>query len=164
MVIFGAPTWSLNQKVRIILIVYSHIIIVCTVASWCATVVLKSRYSNTEFILNAYRRIIKYFFFSSLCTCFLWPGLSWTRAAFLNDVVIIWFCFISWSADWGPNIDIVGFCFLDLASNYEPPKPLVDWLEEGKNPIYVGFGSLVSLYNFSMYNLQWNIPPKIINQ
>ncbi|XP_012569104.1 sterol 3-beta-glucosyltransferase UGT80A2-like isoform X2 [Cicer arietinum] len=44
--------------------------------------------------------------------------------------------------DWGPNIDIVGFCFLDLASNYEPPKPLVDWLEEGKNPIYVGFGSL----------------------
>ncbi|WJX77452.1 sterol 3beta-glucosyltransferase [Trifolium repens] len=44
--------------------------------------------------------------------------------------------------DWGPNIDIVGFCFLDLASNYEPPKSLVDWLEEGENPIYVGFGSL----------------------
>ncbi|XP_058737429.1 sterol 3-beta-glucosyltransferase UGT80A2-like isoform X1 [Vicia villosa] len=44
--------------------------------------------------------------------------------------------------DWGPNIDIVGFCFLDLASNYEPPKPLVDWLEEGDSPIYIGFGSL----------------------
>ncbi|CAJ1821963.1 unnamed protein product [Sphenostylis stenocarpa] len=44
--------------------------------------------------------------------------------------------------DWGPKIDVVGFCFLDLASNYEPPKSLVDWLEEGEKPIYVGFGSL----------------------
>ncbi|XP_020234759.1 sterol 3-beta-glucosyltransferase UGT80A2 [Cajanus cajan] len=44
--------------------------------------------------------------------------------------------------DWGSNIDVVGFCFLDLASKYEPPKSLVDWLEEGEKPIYVGFGSL----------------------
>ncbi|KAG4937255.1 hypothetical protein JHK82_051470 [Glycine max] len=44
--------------------------------------------------------------------------------------------------DWGPKIDVVGFCFLDLASNYVPPKSLVDWLEEGEKPIYVGFGSL----------------------
>ncbi|KAK7340335.1 hypothetical protein VNO77_21037 [Canavalia gladiata] len=44
--------------------------------------------------------------------------------------------------DWGPNIDVVGFCFLDLASNYQPPKSLVDWLEGGIKPIYVGFGSL----------------------
>ncbi|MED6158498.1 hypothetical protein PIB30_033317 [Stylosanthes scabra] len=48
--------------------------------------------------------------------------------------------------DWGPNIDVVGFCFLDLASDYEPPVSLVEWLEEGeregKKPIYIGFGSL----------------------
>ncbi|XP_062143947.1 sterol 3-beta-glucosyltransferase UGT80A2-like isoform X2 [Alnus glutinosa] len=44
--------------------------------------------------------------------------------------------------DWGPNIDVVGFCFLDLASNYQPPDSLVKWLEAGKEPIYVGFGSL----------------------
>lgn len=44
--------------------------------------------------------------------------------------------------DWGPNIDVVGFCFLDLASNYEHPDSLVAWLESGKKPIYVGFGSL----------------------
>lgn len=47
-------------------------------------------------------------------------------------------------ADWGPKVDVVGFCFLDLASNYEPPKALVDWLNAGPKPIYVGFGSLVS--------------------
>ncbi|XP_026436825.1 sterol 3-beta-glucosyltransferase UGT80A2-like isoform X3 [Papaver somniferum] len=44
--------------------------------------------------------------------------------------------------DWGPRVDVVGFCFLDLASNYVPPKPLQDWLEAGKKPIYIGFGSL----------------------
>ncbi|EOA30081.1 hypothetical protein CARUB_v10013187mg [Capsella rubella] len=44
--------------------------------------------------------------------------------------------------DWGPQIDVVGFCFLDLASNYEPPAELVEWLEAGDKPIYIGFGSL----------------------
>ncbi|CAO2837577.1 unnamed protein product [Amaranthus hypochondriacus] len=44
--------------------------------------------------------------------------------------------------DWGPKIDVVGFCFLDLASNYKPPEELVEWLEKGKKPIYIGFGSL----------------------
>ncbi|GAB2282056.1 hypothetical protein Dimus_016613 [Dionaea muscipula] len=44
--------------------------------------------------------------------------------------------------DWGPKIDVVGFCFLDLASNYEPPRSLVEWLEAGEKPIYIGFGSL----------------------
>ncbi|CAH8343622.1 unnamed protein product [Eruca vesicaria subsp. sativa] len=44
--------------------------------------------------------------------------------------------------DWGPLIDVVGFCFLDLASNYEPPAELVEWLEAGDKPIYIGFGSL----------------------
>lgn len=47
--------------------------------------------------------------------------------------------------DWGPKIDVVGFCFLDLASNYKPPEPLLKWIESGEKPIYIGFGSLVSL-------------------
>lgn len=53
---------------------------------------------------------------------------------------------LSEGADWGPKIDVVGFCFLDLASNYVPPDSLVNWLNEGKKPIYIGFGSLVSNY------------------
>ncbi|KAL5725206.1 sterol 3beta-glucosyltransferase [Ranunculus cassubicifolius] len=44
--------------------------------------------------------------------------------------------------DWGHRVDVVGFCYLDLASNYVPPEPLVKWLEGGKTPIYIGFGSL----------------------
>lgn len=46
-------------------------------------------------------------------------------------------------SDWGSKIDVVGFCFLDLASNYQPPSSLVQWIEAGERPIYVGFGSLV---------------------
>ncbi|KAM7496198.1 hypothetical protein LguiA_020612 [Lonicera macranthoides] len=44
--------------------------------------------------------------------------------------------------DWGPKVDVVGFCFLDLASNYEPPESLSNWLKAGTRPIYIGFGSL----------------------
>ncbi|KAL3647659.1 hypothetical protein CASFOL_008627 [Castilleja foliolosa] len=44
--------------------------------------------------------------------------------------------------DWGPKVDVVGFCFLDLATNYEPPESLSNWLKSGPKPIYIGFGSL----------------------
>lgn len=44
--------------------------------------------------------------------------------------------------DWGPKVDVVGFCFLNLAGDYRPPESLLKWLEAGKAPIYVGFGSL----------------------
>lgn len=58
---------------------------------------------------------------------------------------------LSFFSDWGPQIDVVGFCFLDLASNYEPPAELVEWLEAGDKPIYIGFGSLVSLLFTELY-------------
>lgn len=46
-------------------------------------------------------------------------------------------------ADWGPEISIAGFTFLDLASSFEPPKELEDFLSAGEPPIYIGFGSIV---------------------
>lgn len=66
---------------------------------------------------------------------------------------MIVFNFLVSFADWGPKIDVVGFCFLDLASNYEPPKSLVDWLQAGEKPIYIGFGSLVSLLSSLLFLL-----------
>ncbi|KAI8627340.1 glycosyltransferase family 1 protein [Xylariaceae sp. FL1651] len=45
--------------------------------------------------------------------------------------------------DWGQEIDISGFVFLDLASSFEPPQSLVDFLNAGEQPIYIGFGSIV---------------------
>lgn len=45
--------------------------------------------------------------------------------------------------DWGLEIDVSGFVFLDLASSFKPPQDLVDFLEAGEPPIYIGFGSIV---------------------
>ena len=45
--------------------------------------------------------------------------------------------------DWGPEVDLAGFVFLDLAANFKPPQDLVDFLDAGEPPVYVGFGSIV---------------------
>ncbi|KAI1781376.1 glycosyltransferase family 1 protein [Hypoxylon cercidicola] len=45
--------------------------------------------------------------------------------------------------DWGEEIDVSGFVFLDLASSFEPPDELVNFLNNGDMPIYIGFGSIV---------------------
>ncbi|KAI1496912.1 hypothetical protein F5X99DRAFT_398827 [Biscogniauxia marginata] len=50
---------------------------------------------------------------------------------------------VSKPEDWGPEIDISGFVFLDLASSFEPPQDLVEFLDAGEMPIYIGFGSIV---------------------
>ena len=42
----------------------------------------------------------------------------------------------------------MGFCFLKQANEYKPPDSLVNWLKAGPAPIYIGFGSLVSLSFF----------------
>ena len=45
-------------------------------------------------------------------------------------------------ADWPNYIDVSGFFFLDLATNYKPSEDLVQFLESGDPPIYIGFGSI----------------------
>ena len=45
--------------------------------------------------------------------------------------------------DWGSEIDIAGFVFLDLASSFDPPEELVEFLNAGDPPMYIGFGSIV---------------------
>lgn len=45
-------------------------------------------------------------------------------------------------SDWPMNNNLSGFFFLDLASKYEPPSDLVDFLQAGSPPIYIGFGSI----------------------
>lgn len=45
--------------------------------------------------------------------------------------------------DWGNEIGVSGFVFLDLASSYQPPQELADFLDAGEAPIYIGFGSIV---------------------
>ncbi|CAF4415893.1 unnamed protein product, partial [Adineta steineri] len=45
-------------------------------------------------------------------------------------------------ADWPAHIDVSGFFFLNLATDYKPPKDILQFLKSGDPPIYIGFGSI----------------------
>jgi sterol 3beta-glucosyltransferase len=45
-------------------------------------------------------------------------------------------------ADWGDWVHITGYWFLKLPQGWQPPQKLVDFLESGPPPVYVGFGSM----------------------
>ncbi len=46
--------------------------------------------------------------------------------------------------DWGEHIHVTGYWFLDPDADWQPPAPLVDFLESGTPPVYIGFGSMVN--------------------
>lgn len=45
-------------------------------------------------------------------------------------------------ADWDASSVVTGYWFLDTSRGWTPPHHLVDFLEAGPPPVYVGFGSL----------------------
>ncbi|MBL8162874.1 MAG: glycosyltransferase family 1 protein [Anaerolineae bacterium] len=47
-------------------------------------------------------------------------------------------------ADWGTNLHVTGYWFLDAGEDWSPPPALLDFLDAGPAPIYVGFGSMGS--------------------
>ncbi|REE96972.1 glycosyltransferase [Thermomonospora umbrina] len=54
--------------------------------------------------------------------------------------------------DWPANSHMTGFWFLD-EPEYEPPADLADFLDAGRPPVYVGFGSMVPADPVSTYRL-----------
>ena len=46
--------------------------------------------------------------------------------------------------DWGEGIEISGYWFLDEPPGWTPPSELVDFLQAGPAPVYLGFGSMSS--------------------
>jgi len=45
-------------------------------------------------------------------------------------------------ADWGSWIHVSGYWFLDRPEDWQPPVALVNFIEAGTPPMYVGFGSM----------------------
>ncbi len=45
-------------------------------------------------------------------------------------------------SDWNSNIHITGYWFLDEPDDWQPPAALLDFLQSGPPPIYIGFGSM----------------------
>jgi UDP:flavonoid glycosyltransferase YjiC (YdhE family) len=46
--------------------------------------------------------------------------------------------------DWGKNIHITGFWSLDPPESWVPPSDLMNFLQNGHTPLYIGFGSMSS--------------------
>ncbi|KAF4219713.1 hypothetical protein CNMCM8980_007543 [Aspergillus fumigatiaffinis] len=45
--------------------------------------------------------------------------------------------------DWQQHIEVAGFNFLPDKDDYDPPRDLVNFLEAGDPPVYIGFGSII---------------------
>lgn len=46
--------------------------------------------------------------------------------------------------DWGDHIHITGYWFLEPSADWQPPARLVDFLDSGSPPVFIGFGSMVN--------------------
>lgn len=46
--------------------------------------------------------------------------------------------------DWGENIHLTGYWFLDPPPDWQPPFALINFLEAGAPPVYIGFGSMAN--------------------
>jgi UDP:flavonoid glycosyltransferase YjiC (YdhE family) len=46
--------------------------------------------------------------------------------------------------DWGPDVHVTGYWFLDPPAGWSPPEALVEFLQAGPVPVFVGFGSMSS--------------------
>jgi sterol 3beta-glucosyltransferase len=44
--------------------------------------------------------------------------------------------------DWNGNTHITGYWFIDETNNWQPPAALLDFLQSGSAPLYIGFGSM----------------------
>jgi UDP:flavonoid glycosyltransferase YjiC (YdhE family) len=44
--------------------------------------------------------------------------------------------------DWGDRIYITGYWFVNRPEDWQPPADLVDFLQSGQPPVYIGFGSM----------------------
>jgi sterol 3beta-glucosyltransferase len=47
-------------------------------------------------------------------------------------------------ADWGSNTLVTGYWYLDPPDDWTPSKELIDFIDAGSPPIYIGFGSMSS--------------------
>ena len=45
-------------------------------------------------------------------------------------------------SDWNGNTHITGYWFVDETDEWQPPNALLDFLQSGSPPVYIGFGSM----------------------
>ncbi|MEO0683769.1 MAG: glycosyltransferase, partial [Cyanobacteria bacterium J06649_11] len=55
--------------------------------------------------------------------------------------------------DWTNTTHITGYWFLDEKDDWQPPTELIDFLEAGEKPVYIGFGSMAGRNPQRMANI-----------
>jgi UDP:flavonoid glycosyltransferase YjiC (YdhE family) len=45
-------------------------------------------------------------------------------------------------SDWNGNTHITGYWFVDESDDWQPPAALLDFMQSGSSPVYIGFGSM----------------------
>lgn len=51
---------------------------------------------------------------------------------------------VPFPSDWPDYATMTGYWFLDQPDTWQPPAPLIDFLNASKPPVYIGFGSSIS--------------------
>lgn len=44
--------------------------------------------------------------------------------------------------EWGDEVHITGYWFLEKSVDWQPPRSLIDFLQSGSAPVFIGFGSM----------------------
>jgi UDP:flavonoid glycosyltransferase YjiC (YdhE family) len=65
---------------------------------------------------------------------------------FINDRIPVVYgfspAFLPKPSDWPSFHHVTGYWFLDDRENWEPPQELIDFIDRGSKPFYIGFGSM----------------------
>jgi UDP:flavonoid glycosyltransferase YjiC (YdhE family) len=65
-----------------------------------------------------------------------------------RDVPMLYGCsptLLARPADWPANVHVTGVWHTPAGQGYEPPRALLDFLEAGEAPVYIGFGSMAGI-------------------
>ncbi len=77
------------------------------------------------------------------------PKLTYTNYLKLNNKRIpILYCYskhvVPVTDEWGKGDHVTGYWFLDSEKDFTPPIELIEFLNKGTPPIYIGFGSMIT--------------------
>ncbi|OKH55796.1 glycosyl transferase [Calothrix sp. HK-06] len=70
------------------------------------------------------------------------PPLTYMKRAKINFLNAISPLVVPKPSDWLEHEHMTGYWFLDAPSDFVPPKDLVEFIQAGSPPVYIGFGSM----------------------
>jgi sterol 3beta-glucosyltransferase len=83
-----------------------------------------------------------------------WAGIiRWIHQKKIPCLFCHSLAFLPKPSDWPDWVHVTGYCFLEDFVDWQPPKELVEFIEAGSPPVYVGFGNKG---DWSDWDKHWN--------